>query len=102
MKRTKLIITAVLLLFFALISFGQSDKKKNKTQAPASTEGGKCFNESTKVLNIGIGFFGGNYYSYRGSGAYVYRTSPAFSISYEQALSKKVGPGYLGLGGYLG
>jgi hypothetical protein len=63
--------------------------------------GGKCFDENSKILNTGIGAGSGYYSLYRGSG-YSYKNSPAFSITYEQALPKKLGPGYLGLGAYLG
>ena len=63
--------------------------------------GSQSFDESTHIINLGVGF-GANYYSgYSGYG-YGYRSSPAFSISYEQALSKKVGPGYIGVGAYFG
>jgi hypothetical protein len=62
----------------------------------------KCFNENTHVMNFGVGFGNNNYYTaYRGNG-YHYKSSPAFSFSYEQAFRKKLGPGFLGLGAYLG
>lgn len=62
----------------------------------------KCFNENSHVMNFGVGLANNNYYTaYRGSG-YNYKSSPAFSFSYEQALRKKLGPGFLGLGAYLG
>ncbi|MCW3104073.1 MAG: hypothetical protein JWO09_2513 [Bacteroidetes bacterium] len=64
--------------------------------------GSKCFDENSKVLNLGVGFASASYYrSYRGKG-YNYRSSPAFSLSYEQALKNKLGPGFLGIGAYLG
>ncbi len=64
--------------------------------------GEKCFNENTHVINLGAGFGNNSYYTaYRGSG-YNYKSSPAFSFSYEQAFRKKLGPGFLGLGAYLG
>lgn len=60
-----------------------------------------CFDESSKIINIGVGFGGINYYGRWGSG-YVYRSTPAFSATYEQAWPKKLGPGYLGVGAYVG
>lgn len=63
--------------------------------------GNKSFDEKTRILNFGVGF-GYSYYSYS-SGPYVtVRHIPAISVSYEQPWSKRLGPGYLGIGGYLG
>jgi hypothetical protein len=62
--------------------------------------GEKCFDENTKVLNLGVGFGGINYYT--GAPGYSYGRTPAFSLSYEQAIHKKLGPGYLGVGAYGG
>lgn len=73
---------------------------KNKSLLQDNT-GDHCFNENSKVLNTGIGAGTGYYSAYKGAG-YTYKNSPAFSISYEQALPKKLGPGYLGLGAYFG
>ena len=73
-------------------------KKLTKTTEDG---GAKSFDEKTHIINLGVGF-GANYYSgYSGYG-YGYRSSPAFSISYEQAIPKKLGPGYLGVGAYFG
>jgi len=95
-----------LVLFAALFLIGthvQAQKKKDKTtSSSSSSSGAKCFDEGSHILNVGIGFGGGRYYSYGGLAGYSYRVSPAFSLSYEQALKKKVGPGYLGLGAYFG
>lgn len=59
--------------------------------------GGQCFDENTRIINVGLGIGGANYYV--GGG---YTKSPAFSISYEQPWSKKLGPGFLGIGAYFG
>ena len=61
--------------------------------------GEKCYTETTHIVNIGIGV-GGNYY--RGVAFGSYTRSPALSVSYEQPWSKKLGPGYLGVGAYFG
>lgn len=62
---------------------------------------GKSFDESSRLLNVGVGL-GHNYYSFGRGNGYVHRNSPVISISYEQPLKEKIGPGYLGVGGYLG
>ncbi|MGZ3901130.1 MAG: hypothetical protein ACXVNM_03355 [Bacteroidia bacterium] len=100
MKTNHYKMWAGVFLLFAL-SLNSQNKKNNNSSSPAST-GGKCFGENTKILNLGIGFLGTGYYNYSRYGAYTYRNSPALSISYEQALHKKLGPGYLGLGAYFG
>jgi hypothetical protein len=94
-----------ILSFFLIVTFSigisQARNGAENTSFLKDDSGLKCFNENTKVLNLGAGFGTGYYRSYRGAG-YVNRTSPAINISYEQALPKKLGPGYLGLGAYLG
>jgi hypothetical protein len=87
-------------LFFSYSIAGNGIENKNKSFLQDNS-GAKCFTENTKILNTGIGAGSGYYASYRGAG-YAYKSSPAFSISYEQALPKKLGPGYLGIGAYLG
>ncbi|MDQ3047606.1 MAG: hypothetical protein M3R27_08675 [Bacteroidota bacterium] len=62
----------------------------------------KCFDESTKLINLGVGFGGVGYYKGRKGSGYSYGRTPAFSLSYEQAIPKKVGPGYIGVGVYFG
>ena len=83
--------------------FGGGEKYKNRKAYTKTSDddGSKSFDEKTHIINLGVGF-GMNYYGgYAGNG-YNYRSSPAFSISYEQAIPKKLGPGYLGIGAYLG
>lgn len=64
--------------------------------------GEKCFDETTHIINIGAGFGSAAYYhSYRGAG-YDYGATPAFSLTYEQAIPKHLGIGYLGVGAYFG
>lgn len=98
----------VIYLFFVLLILGSKqtnaqNKKNNSSKSSSSAaSGGGCFNESSKIINIGIGFGGRSYYNYSRATGYSYRSSPAISVSYEQALPKKVGPGFLGLGAYLG
>jgi hypothetical protein len=65
------------------------------------TSGGASFDENSKIVNIGIAF-GGYYYRYNRAFGYSYRITPAINISYEQALKKKAGPGFIGLGAYFG
>ncbi len=80
---------------------GTGKNQNHKTYRANDEAGPKCFDEKTHIINVGVGF-GMNYYSgYSGRG-YAYRSSPAFSASYEQAIPKKLGPGYLGVGAYVG
>jgi hypothetical protein len=96
------------ILFFLLISaFALNDCVAGNIEGQDKSflkddSGSKCFDENSKVLNIGLGFASAAYYrTYKGHG-YSYRSSPAFSMTYEQALRQKLGPGYLGIGAYLG
>lgn len=68
--------------------------------AQKNSGGGKCFDENSHLINLGIGF-GNSYYSfskYKANGYESGRT-PIFLLSYEQPLRNKVGPGYIGVGG---
>lgn len=97
-NRGKIIFAAVLVFSLSLTA----QTKKQNTSGASSSGGGKAFNESTKVLNLGVGFLGAYYYRYNHAQGYSYRQSPSFNISYEQGLGKKAGPGVIGLGLYLG
>jgi hypothetical protein len=100
MKKFKLLLLiAAILLLLSNINAQGNKKKNNSPQAPQET---KCFNEASHVINLGVGFGGVSYYDFGRSGAYTYKTSPALSISYEQSLPKKTGPGFIGLGTYFG
>jgi hypothetical protein len=92
-------------VFFILLILSNKEtiaQNKKNNSSNSSSSGLGCFNETSKIINLGIGFGGSSYYSYNKGIGYSYHSSPAFSLSYEQALSKKLGPGYLGVGGYLG
>jgi hypothetical protein len=89
-----------LVLLSILTCTGAFAQSKNKKNTAAST-GSKCFDESSKIINVGVGFWGSDYYRYGRGGAYSFHSIPALSLSYEQALPK-LGPGYLGVGAYLG
>lgn len=104
-KKIAVMITATAIIIGAEIKAqglkGDKDKKKDKSEKSDRAQGEKCFDENTHIINLGVGFGGGNYY--RGSyGGYSDRRSPAFSLSYEQSLKKRIGPGYLGVGAYGG
>lgn len=99
MKKNKLV---VFILLLAVIIMCSATPAKSQEKTSAASSGGLSFDGGTKLLNIGVGLGGRAYYNYGRSGPYKYRSTPAFSISYEQALPKKLGPGYLGLGGYFG
>ncbi len=87
-----------ILLVCAIAAFSRPSLSGSERQSVSGT--GPAFGEGSKVLNVGLGF-GNHYYAYRGYGYNVRRT-PEFSLSYEQALKNKLGPGYLGLGAYMG
>ncbi len=94
MKNFNINITFSALLLLLLTGTGQAQDKIGDAS-------GECFNADSKIINAGIGI-GASYYSYGGGGGYTYRRTPALSLSYEQAYPEKLGPGYLGLGAYLG
>jgi hypothetical protein len=100
MKKVVLFVLALILLS-AITNAGEPENIFLKKQKQGG-ENGTCFDEGTKLINLGVGFFGGSYYSRRLGGGYDYVSSPAINISYEQAYPKKLGPGYLGVGAYLG
>ena len=96
----KQIVTAALSLAF-LFNVTTSAAQSGKNSSSANAPGAHCFDENSKILNLGVGF-GGSYYRYARGHGYSYRRTPAFSLTYEQALKEKVGPGFIGLGAYLG
>ena len=63
----------------------------------ASPVSAQSFEPGTNVITAGLGI-GGNYGAYD---TYTAQT-PAIGLAYEKATSIEVGPGVLGLGGYLG
>lgn len=94
--KTLTTLIASLVLFASGFANGLSEEKlilKN------NGSGGKCFDENTHIINVGVGF--GSVRYYRGIGG-SYRSTPAFSVSYEQPWKDRLGPGYLGVGGYVG
>ena len=103
MKTHKLFISLLSIALALNTAHAQLDKKtNNQKNTKVSSDDSKCFDGTTKILNLGVGFRGFNYYrAYKGSG-WSYHATPAISLSYEQALSNKIGPGYVGVGGYFG
>ena len=78
------------------------DKEGKLKKTEESSSGNGCFDENTHLINLGVGFGGGSHYKGVRGGAYTYRISPAISVNYEQAWKPKLGPGYLGIGAYIG
>jgi hypothetical protein len=68
--------------------------------AHAQGSGGKCYDENTHLLNLGLGF-GNSYYKFNNYKGYESGRTPVFILSYEQPLRNKVGPGFLGVGAYV-
>lgn len=99
----KIIFTLCISALALSVLADEKPLKKEPVQFLKQNDGGeKCFDENTHILNIGVGFGGRSYNSlYRVAGQSYGRT-PAFSLSYEQAYPKKLGPGYLGIGAYVG
>jgi hypothetical protein len=59
------------------------------------------FGEGTRVLSIGLGFGGGNYYKSGAGFGHSYGRSPLFTLGYEYGLPMRVGPGYIGVGPWV-
>jgi hypothetical protein len=66
----------------------------------APNSGAKCFDGNSRLLNIGLGF-GYTYYTYPSGSGVSTRNLPTISVSYEQPWKERLGPGFLGVGGYL-
>ena len=98
MKKAIYFTLGLIILSF-LTNAGNPDSGKGFLLAPLNKDG-KCFDENTRVINVGIGL-GYSYYSYNtGPGSSV-NNLPTISVSYEQPWSKRFGPGLMGIGGYL-
>lgn len=97
----KKVYAIIILLGFSFPSF--AGVPINNNYSFLKTGGGeKCYDENSHIINVGVGFGSRSYHSiYKGAG-YSYGRTPAFSLTYEQPWPKKLGPGYLGVGAYLG
>ncbi|MBL7895313.1 MAG: hypothetical protein JNK50_08490 [Bacteroidia bacterium] len=96
-------LTLILAFGFSLLTFADNAplKKSSSIQTKKNEGGEKCFDEGTHIVNLGFGF-GRTYHAvYKGAG-YKSGSTPAISLTYEQAWPQKLGPGYLGVGAYLG
>lgn len=103
--KKKLLFVAGLIILSLITNATESDKtKSDKGKIPfkANNPGGKCFDDKTHIINVGFGFGSYGYYRAGVLGGYTYRSSPAITLTYEQAYPKKLGPGYLGVGALLG
>jgi len=99
----KKVILSFLLVNTFVIAQAKTDEviQANKETQQSTPTHELCFDENTHIINLGVGFGTGYYRDYRGAG-YNYGSTPAMSITYEQAWPKRLGPGYLGVGAYLG
>jgi hypothetical protein len=86
---------------FLISNLALAENDNQKQLILKDDSGAKCFDETTKILNVGIGAGGSYYYKVSGPG-YTRGRTPALSLSYEQAIPKKLGIGYLGVGAYAG
>lgn len=94
----KTLLSVFSIVLFSVTSFATGELPVRLNNAGS----GKCFDENTKIINIGVGFGGSKYYKFKTSYGYYSRRTPAISMTYEQAYPKKLGIGYLGVGAYLG
>lgn len=67
----------------------------------ASQANAQAFDEGTKHLNVGIGF-GSGYYGYSYLSGSDYSEIPTIFLSYDQGTAIELGPGIIGIGGFLG
>ncbi len=98
----KIYLFLLFLSIFITTKGNISDKETDYTVQKKSLSSESCFDGDAHIINVGIGFGGGDKY-YKGlkDSSYSYKVSPAFNLTYEQALKSRIGPGYLGLGAYL-
>ncbi len=98
--KTKMRNTLVLLIGLGSFAFAAEPISSTPSNVLAQDAGGKCFNETTHIVNIGIGTGGISYFGGITGGSFT--RSPAIIANYEHPWPKKLGIGYLGVGGYLG
>lgn len=98
--KKKLLFVAGLIILSLITNANESDKGKSTSRA--NNAGGKCFDENTHIINLGFGFGSVGYYRAGIGGGYTYKSSPAMTLTYEQAYPKKLGPGFLGVGALVG
>ena len=101
----KKVLILILGFGLAMSSFADNSpylKPTSKSSSLKKNDGGeKCFDEGSHIVNLGFGF-GRTYHSVYKVAGYKAGSTPAISLSYEQAWPKKLGPGFLGVGAYLG
>lgn len=92
---------AILLVLGLIVLSAITNAKNNDPLLlkPKANSSGTVFDLDSKLINVGVGI-GHARVSY-GLGS-IYRSTPYFTASYEQAWPKKLGPGYLGVGAILG
>ncbi len=96
----KNIAASILMVGISFTSYaGEPINGKNNLLFSPKSDGEKCYDESTHIVNVGIGLGSGYYIAAYGE---KYSSSPYLSVSYEQPWSKKIGPGFLGVGAYFG
>jgi hypothetical protein len=94
MKKLLMLFSTVLWSVLPASVFAQNNK------GGSSSSGGKCYDESSHLINLGVGLTG-SYYTFDNRKGYSHGRTPAFIFVYEQPLKTKVGPGYIGIGPYL-
>lgn len=95
MKRKKL--QMLFLGLFSAVFTVNTAKSIESKQTQSGSDGEKCFNETSHLISVGIGLGRDYYISINGTSW----KSPNFNVTYEFPWSQRIGPGYLGVGGYL-
>ncbi|MGZ4035816.1 MAG: hypothetical protein ACXVPU_04900 [Bacteroidia bacterium] len=98
----KKITTIFVLAGITFNSFATDPVTQNTSSLQSSGGGEKCFDDATHIINLGFGFGSLSHQAIYSGVGYDHGITPAFSLSYEQPWPKKLGPGYLGVGAYVG
>lgn len=103
----KTLYTGLLLMAITALGFGQENQNKKLADTP-DPDKAVCFDKKTHVINFGIcapvmNSYGSKSFNSLNLGNYsITGNSQAYNISYEQALPKRAGKGYLSVGGFFG
>lgn len=86
-------------LSFTMALATQASDLKTESTTKKDNSGEKCFDEGTHLIGVGAGF--GGFRSFHHAGGSYSRT-PTMFVNYEQPWKDRLGPGYLGIGAYVG
>ena len=95
----KTIFASIILVGFSLSAIAGEPINRKINLLSSQSDGEKCYDEKTYIINVGIGLYSGYYAVSAGEKQ---TSSPYLNLSYEQPWPKKLGPGFLGVGAYFG